>query len=228
MDPNRSADHRRAPRRQAQLHPGRPSRRWIGPQLAGRRPGGAHVGHEVESPGLRTAARGASTIEEPTSSWRATLSRHNRRFPVAATDPRAAWRPWPDELDLAAGFRFCYPRRVANDATLAWAETSLWVAADGSTSRSARPRTWHRCCEPEARACGGDCGAPCLCRTGRTGDDTGITTATDPSLAGGPCGQATMTGSLSASWSDPLSLDSAVQVHPRTGPGTLLRLGRER
>ena len=53
------------------------------------------------------------------------LPRHNRRFAIAPADPEPAWRAWPDELDLDGVFGFCYPRRVANDATLAWAGTSL-------------------------------------------------------------------------------------------------------
>ncbi len=104
---------------------------------------------------------GASTIEEANVVLARYLPRHNRRFAIAPADPEPAWRPWPAELDLAAIFGFCYPRRVANDATLAWAGTSLalprrtdgrswagrtvtleerldgslWVAADGTHRR---------------------------------------------------------------------------------------------
>ena len=68
---------------------------------------------------------GASTIEEANVVLARYLPRHNRRFAIAPADPEPAWRPWPDDLDLAAVLGFCYPRRVANDATLAWAGTSL-------------------------------------------------------------------------------------------------------
>jgi len=68
---------------------------------------------------------GASTIEEANVVLARYLPRHNRRFAVAPADLEPAWRPWPDELDPAAVFGFCYPRRVANDATLAWSGTSL-------------------------------------------------------------------------------------------------------
>jgi len=68
---------------------------------------------------------GATTIEEANVVLARYLPRHNLRFAIAPADPEPAWRPWPDELDLDAVFGFCYPRRAANDATLAWAGTSL-------------------------------------------------------------------------------------------------------
>jgi len=68
---------------------------------------------------------GASTIEAANIVLARYLPRHNRRFAIAPADPEPAWRAWPDELDLDGVFGFCYPRRVANDATLAWAGTSL-------------------------------------------------------------------------------------------------------
>jgi len=106
---------------------------------------------------------GASTIEEANVILARYLPRHNRRFAVEPVDPEPAWRPWPDELELDAVFGFCYPRRVANDATLAWSgaslalprrtdgrswagrtvtleerlDGSLWVAADGCHQRLA-------------------------------------------------------------------------------------------
>lgn len=79
---------------------------------------------------------GASTIEEANVVLARYLPRHNRRFAVAAADPEPAWRPWPNELELEAVFGFCYPRRVANDATLAWAGTSL------ALPRRADGRSW--------------------------------------------------------------------------------------
>jgi transposase len=79
---------------------------------------------------------GASTIEEANVVLARYLPRHNRRFAVAPADAEPAWRPWPVELDLAAVFGFCYPRRVANDATLAWSGTSL------ALPRRADGRSW--------------------------------------------------------------------------------------
>jgi transposase len=99
---------------------------WIGassPQAKGRveRLWGTKQDRLVSE--LRRA--GASTIEEANVVLARYLPRHNRRFAIEPAHPEPAWRPWPDELDLAAVFGFCYPRRVANDATLAWAGTSL-------------------------------------------------------------------------------------------------------
>jgi len=79
---------------------------------------------------------GASTIEEANVVLAHYLPRHNRRFAIAPADPEPAWRPWLDDLDLAAVFGFCYPRRVANDATLAWEGTSL------ALPRRADGRSW--------------------------------------------------------------------------------------
>lgn len=99
---------------------------WIGassPQAKGRveRLWGTKQDRLVSE--LRRA--GATTIEEANVILARYLPRHNRRFAIAPADPEPAWRPWPDELDLDAVFGFCYPRRVANDATLAWAGRSL-------------------------------------------------------------------------------------------------------
>jgi transposase len=104
---------------------------------------------------------GAATIEEADVVLARYLPRHNRRFAIEPADPEPAWRAWPDELELDAVFGFGYPRRVANDATVAWAgrslalprrldgrswagrtvileerlDGSLWVAADGLHQR---------------------------------------------------------------------------------------------
>ena len=99
---------------------------WIGassPQAKGRveRLWGTKQDRLVSE--LRRA--GATTIEEANVVLARYLPRHNKRFAVSPADPEPAWRPWPDELDLDAVFGFCYPRRAANDATLAWAGTSL-------------------------------------------------------------------------------------------------------
>jgi transposase len=79
---------------------------------------------------------GASTIEQANVVLARYLPRHNRRFAIPPADPEPAWRAWPDELDLDAVFGFCYPRRVANDATLSWAGTSL------ALPRRADGRSW--------------------------------------------------------------------------------------
>ncbi len=78
----------------------------------------------------------ASTIEEANVVLARSLPRHNQRFAIEAADPEPAWRPWPDDQDIAAVFGFCYPRRVANDATLAWAGGSL------ALPRRADGRSW--------------------------------------------------------------------------------------
>lgn len=110
---------------------------WIGassPQAKGRveRLWGTKQDRLVSE--LRRA--GAATIEEANVVLARYLPRHNRRFAVEPADPEPAWRPWPAELDPAAVFGFCYPRRVANDATLAWAGTSL------ALPRRADGRSW--------------------------------------------------------------------------------------
>jgi len=116
----------------------------------------------------------ASTIEEANVILARYLPRHNRWFAVEPADPEPAWQPWPDELELDAVFGFCYPRRVANDATLAWSgaslalprridgrswagrtvtleerlDGSLWVAADGCHQRLVEAPPWPRSCAP--------------------------------------------------------------------------------
>jgi transposase len=107
---------------------------WIGassPQAKGRveRLWGTKQDRLVSE--LRRA--GATTIEAANLVLARYLPRHNRRFAIAPADPEPAWQAWPDELELEAVFGFCYPRRVANDATLAWAGTSLTLPrrADG-------------------------------------------------------------------------------------------------
>jgi len=110
---------------------------WIGarsPQAKGRveRLWGTKQDRLVSE--LRRA--GAATIDEANVVLARYLPRHNRRFALEAADPAPAWRPWPDELDRDAVFGFCYPRRVANDATLAWAGTSL------ALPRRADGRSW--------------------------------------------------------------------------------------
>lgn len=46
------------------------------------------------------------------------VPRYNARFAVPAADAEPAWRPVPDDLDIAAVCAFRYERVVANDATV--------------------------------------------------------------------------------------------------------------
>lgn len=110
---------------------------WIGassPQAKGRveRLWGTKQDRLVSE--LRRA--GAATIEAANVVLARYLPRHNRRFAITPADPEPAWRAWPDELDLDAVFGFCYPRRAANDATLAWVGMSL------ALPRRADGRSW--------------------------------------------------------------------------------------
>jgi transposase len=72
---------------------------------------------------------GAATIEEANVVLARYLARHNRRFAIAPADPEPAWRGWPAELEMDAVFGFCYPRRVARDATLSWEGRALALPA---------------------------------------------------------------------------------------------------
>ena len=62
----------------------------------------------------------ASTLEDANAILATYLPRHNRRFAVPAADPAPAWRPLPPGVSVESVLCFHYPRRVANDATLAW------------------------------------------------------------------------------------------------------------
>lgn len=53
------------------------------------------------------------------------LPRHNARFAVEPRDAVPAWRPWPEGDAIESVFCFRYRRRVAPDATVAWAGASL-------------------------------------------------------------------------------------------------------
>jgi transposase len=53
------------------------------------------------------------------------LPRHNARFAVPAADPSPAWRALPEGRTAEDLFCFRYPRRVAPDATIAWAGGAL-------------------------------------------------------------------------------------------------------
>jgi transposase len=68
---------------------------------------------------------GAASIEEANAVLQAHVARHNARFAIAPDDPVPAWRPWPRGRPVESVFCFAYPRRVANDATVAWQGRSL-------------------------------------------------------------------------------------------------------
>ena len=68
---------------------------------------------------------GITAIEDANGFLPGFLERHNARFAVSATDPTPAWRPWPDGLSSEAVFCFHYPRRVARDSTISWADGDL-------------------------------------------------------------------------------------------------------
>ena len=100
--------------------------RWIGarsPQAKGRveRLWGTFQDRLITE--LRLA--GAETLEQANGVLAAYLPRHNRRFAVPAADPGPAWRPLPEGLAPEAVFCFHYPRRVARDATVSWADGPL-------------------------------------------------------------------------------------------------------
>jgi hypothetical protein len=68
---------------------------------------------------------GATTIDDANAILAAYLPRHDRRFGVPAADPAPAWRALPTGVSAESVFCFWYPRRVANDATLAWGGARL-------------------------------------------------------------------------------------------------------
>jgi transposase len=68
---------------------------------------------------------GAGSIDDANEVLAAYLPRHNTRFAVPPEDPQPAWRPWDLERSIESVFCFGYPRRVANDATVAWRGRSL-------------------------------------------------------------------------------------------------------
>jgi len=78
----------------------------------------------------------ASTLEDANAVLATYLPRHNRRFGVPAEDPELAWRPLPAGVSAESVFCFWYPRRVANDATLAWGGGRL------ALPRSRDGRSW--------------------------------------------------------------------------------------
>ncbi len=71
-------------------------------------------------------ARAASLVEANAVLARH-LPRHNARFAVPPADHESAWRPWPLAIPPEAVLCFCYARKVARDATLAWNGTALAI-----------------------------------------------------------------------------------------------------
>jgi Helix-turn-helix domain len=101
---------------------------------------------EEGAAGLIHGNRGRTPVHRTPDGLRArlvelatTTVRHNARFAVEPADPEPAWRPWPRGREPASVFCFQYPRRVANDATIAW--------AGGSLALPERPgrRSWAGC-----------------------------------------------------------------------------------
>lgn len=68
---------------------------------------------------------GADSLESANTVLGRHLARHNRRFAVPPADEQPAWRDWPMALPPEAVFCFCYPRRVAPDATISWSGETL-------------------------------------------------------------------------------------------------------
>jgi transposase len=68
---------------------------------------------------------GATTLEEANQLLAGYLPKFNQRFMVPAAQPGTAFRPLPDDLDLALRFAFRYQRRVANDHTITLAGHKL-------------------------------------------------------------------------------------------------------
>lgn len=68
---------------------------------------------------------GAATLAEANQVLTEYLPKFNQRFMVPAAQPGTAYRPLPDDLDLALHFAFRYQRRVANDHTITLAGHTL-------------------------------------------------------------------------------------------------------
>lgn len=68
---------------------------------------------------------GARSIAEADAVLADHLPRHNARFAVEPADPEPAWRAWTHPDPVEAVFCFHYPRRAANDATVAWEGRTL-------------------------------------------------------------------------------------------------------
>jgi len=66
-----------------------------------------------------------ATLEDANALLAWYLPRHNRRFGISPAEPEGAWRAWPEGPPPEAVFCFHYPRRVANDGTLAWEGRAL-------------------------------------------------------------------------------------------------------
>jgi transposase len=76
---------------------------------------------------LELRLEGITTLGEANAFLPAYLARHNARFAVPAAVAPAAWRSWPAGRSAEAVFAFWYPRTVARDGTLPWADGALRV-----------------------------------------------------------------------------------------------------
>lgn len=89
---------------------------------------------------------GATTLAEANQLLADYLPKFNQRFMVPAAQPGTAFRPLPDELDLALRFAFRYQRRVANDHTITLAGHTLQLPplANGRSYAKATVDLFHR------------------------------------------------------------------------------------
>ncbi len=77
-----------------------------------------------------------TTVEDANAFLPRFLDRYNERFAVPPSEPEPAWRSWPEGLTAESVFCFHYPRRVARDATISWADGPL------ALPRPADGRSW--------------------------------------------------------------------------------------
>jgi transposase len=83
---------------------------------------------------------GATTREEANQVLRAFLPKFNAQFGVPAQQPGSAYRPLPQEMDLAGVLCMKYRRRVASDNTVAFAGKALQIEA--TAERASYARAW--------------------------------------------------------------------------------------
>ena len=120
------ADPRRAVRRPADAHPGRPGARAVGhpldrrPQPPGEGSRRAPLGHPPGPLRVRAPPGSDRDARRGERALRLVRAAPQRRFAVGPAEPAPAWRPWPEGLPPEAVFCFDYPRRVARDATIGW------------------------------------------------------------------------------------------------------------
>jgi transposase len=84
---------------------------------------------------------GAASLGDANEVLAGYLPRYNGRFAVPPADPAPAWQAW-DLIDpLEAVFCLQYPRRVANDATVAWQGRALALPRPAQGSWAGRAVT---------------------------------------------------------------------------------------